>query len=97
MDYLGLADQLKNALVTYTESDSQWNPPFDTAQAIVIMMDKHDIACDMMNGFNGERCSCCARSGCDPQLLLPGSYAGGAPLFAPDGWKLGLLVSFSVT
>jgi type I restriction enzyme R subunit len=49
VDYLGLADQLKKALVTYTESGGQGNPTFDTAQAIAVMLEKHGIACDMMH------------------------------------------------
>ena len=52
VDYLGLADHLKNALVTYTESGDQGDPTFDTAQAIAVMLEKHGIACDMMHGFN---------------------------------------------
>ena len=49
---LGLADQLKKALITYTESGGQGNPTFDTAQAIAVMLEKHGIACDLMHGFN---------------------------------------------
>ncbi len=52
VDYLGLADQLKKALITYTESGGQGNPTFDTAQAIAVMLEKHGIACDMMHGFD---------------------------------------------
>ncbi|HQT29625.1 MAG TPA: type I restriction endonuclease subunit R [Thiobacillus sp.] len=55
VDYLGLADQLKQALVTYTESGGQGNPTFDTAQAIAVMLEKHGIACDMMHGFNWDK------------------------------------------
>ena len=51
VDYLGLADQLKKALITYTESGGQGNPTFDTAQAIAVMLEKHGIASDMMHGF----------------------------------------------
>jgi type I restriction enzyme R subunit len=49
VDYLGLANQLKKALVTYTESGGQGNPTFDTAQAIAVMLEKHGIACDLMH------------------------------------------------
>ena len=49
VDYLGLADQLKKALITYTESGGQGDPTFDTAQAIAVMLEKHGIACDMMH------------------------------------------------
>jgi len=52
VDYLGLADQLKQALVTYTESGGQGDPTFDTAQAIAVMLEKHGIACDLMHSFN---------------------------------------------
>jgi len=51
VDYLGLADQLKKAMATYTESGGQGNPTFDTAQAIAVMLEKHGIACDMLHGF----------------------------------------------
>ncbi len=54
VDYLGLADQLKKALVTYTESGGQGDPIFDTAQAIAVTLEKHGIACDMMHGFNWD-------------------------------------------
>jgi len=55
VDYLGLADQLKKALVTYTESGGQGNPVFDTAQAVAVMLEKHGIACDIMHGFNWDK------------------------------------------
>ena len=55
VDYLGLADQLKKALVTYTESGGQGNPTFDTAQAIAVMLEKHGIACDLMHPFNWDK------------------------------------------
>jgi type I restriction enzyme, R subunit len=55
VDYLGLADQLKKALITYTESGGEGNPTFDTAQAIALMLEKHGIACDMMHGFNWNK------------------------------------------
>jgi type I restriction enzyme, R subunit len=52
VDYLGLADQLKRALATYTESGGQGDPTLDTAQAIAVMLEKHGIASDMMHGFD---------------------------------------------
>ena len=55
VDYLGLADQLKQALVTYTESGGQGNPTFDTAQAVAVMLEKHGIACDLLHGFNWDK------------------------------------------
>jgi type I restriction enzyme R subunit len=55
VDYLGLADQLKKALVTYTESGGQGDPTLDTAQAIAVMLEKHGIASDMMHGFDSDK------------------------------------------
>ncbi len=55
VDYLGLADQLKEALITSTESGGQGNPTFDTAQAIAVMLEKHVVACDMMHGFSWDK------------------------------------------
>jgi type I restriction enzyme R subunit len=52
VDYLGLADQLKHALANYTESGGKGDPTFDTRQAIAVMLEKHNIACDIMHGFN---------------------------------------------
>jgi type I restriction enzyme R subunit len=54
VDYLGLADQLKRALATYTESGGQGDPTLDTAQAIAVMLEKHGIAHDLMHGFDWD-------------------------------------------
>ena len=51
VDYLGLATELKKALLTYTESGGKGNPTFDTAQAIQVMLEKHGIASALMHGF----------------------------------------------
>jgi type I restriction enzyme R subunit len=55
VDYLGLADQLKHALATYTESGGKGDPTYDTSQAVAVMLEKHGIACDLMHGFEWER------------------------------------------
>jgi len=55
VDYLGLADQLKHALATYTESGGKGDPTYDTRQAIAVLMEKHGIACDMLHGFNWSK------------------------------------------
>jgi type I restriction enzyme R subunit len=52
VDYLGLADQLKHALSTYTESGGLGEPTFNTAQAIAVMLEKHGIASDLLHGFD---------------------------------------------
>ena len=55
VDYLGLADQLKQALATYTESGGQGSPTYDTQQAIAVLLEKHGIACDMLHGFTWDK------------------------------------------
>jgi type I restriction enzyme R subunit len=55
VDYLGLGEALKSALATYTESGGKGAPTYEMAQAIAVMLEKHDIACDMMHGFNWEK------------------------------------------
>jgi type I restriction enzyme, R subunit len=55
VDYLGLADQLKYALATYTQSGGKGSPSIDTAKAIAVMQEKHEIACGMMHGFDWSK------------------------------------------
>ena len=55
VDYLGLADQLKYALATYTQSGGKGSPSIDTAAAIAVMQEKHEIACGMMHGFDWSK------------------------------------------
>jgi len=52
VDYLGLADQLKHALATYTQSGGKGSPSIDTQKAISVMLEKYNIACDMLHGFD---------------------------------------------
>ena len=51
VDYLGLADQLKSALANYTESGGLGSPSIDTAAALALMQEKHEVACAIMHGF----------------------------------------------
>jgi type I restriction enzyme, R subunit len=55
VDYLGLADQLRHALATYTESGGKGDPTYDTNQAVAVMLEKYGIACDMMYGLNWDK------------------------------------------
>lgn len=52
VDYLGLADSLKKALATYTESGGQGAPSINVADAIAAMQEKYDVACSMMHGVD---------------------------------------------
>ena len=43
VDYIGIANELKNALKTYTNSQGKGQPTVDTAEAFAILMEKVDI------------------------------------------------------
>jgi type I restriction enzyme R subunit len=55
VDYLGLADQLRHALATYTESGGKGDAAHDPAQAIAVMLEKHGIASDMLHGLDWKK------------------------------------------
>jgi type I restriction enzyme R subunit len=55
VDYLGLADQLKQALATYTESGGKGQPSIDTEEAVAVLLEKYEICCGMMHGFNWSK------------------------------------------
>ncbi len=47
VDYLGLADQLKQALAAYTESGGQGSPIINTAEAVACRdFQKLDLICE---------------------------------------------------
>ncbi|MEZ8656782.1 type I restriction endonuclease subunit R [Vibrio splendidus] len=43
VDYIGIANELKNALKTYTNSQGKGQPTVDTAEAFSVLMEKVDI------------------------------------------------------
>jgi type I restriction enzyme R subunit len=55
VDYLGLADQLKQALATYTEGGGKGKPTYDPADAIAAMLEKHEICCAMLHGLDWSK------------------------------------------
>jgi type I restriction enzyme R subunit len=52
VDYLGLAGQLRQALNTYTQSGGRGATAIDQRAAIEAMLEKHQIACDMLHGLD---------------------------------------------
>src|SRR5205807_41430 len=71
VDYLGLADQLKYALAMYTQSGGKGSPSIDTAQAIAAMLEKHEIACGMIHGFDWSKWH--TGTPAEKMSLLPGA------------------------
>jgi len=52
VDYLGLADELKSALATYTESGGTGKTALDQAEAVAIMLEKYEVCCGLFHGFD---------------------------------------------
>jgi type I restriction enzyme, R subunit len=52
VDYLGLADQLKQALHTYTESGGQGETALDQEEAVALMLERYEVCCDLFHGFD---------------------------------------------
>ncbi|MEW6774925.1 MAG: type I restriction endonuclease subunit R [Bdellovibrionota bacterium] len=54
VDYLGLADQLKNALHNYTESGGKGETAIDQEQAARVLVEKYEICAALFEGFDLE-------------------------------------------
>jgi type I restriction enzyme R subunit len=52
VDYLGLADQLKQALAIYTEAGGEGKPELDQAEAVALMLMKYEICFGLFHGFD---------------------------------------------
>jgi type I restriction enzyme R subunit len=52
VDYLGLADQLRQALATYTESGGKGETAIDQAEAVAAMLERYEICCGLFHGFD---------------------------------------------
>ena len=52
VDYLGLAHELKQALATYTESGGTGDTALDQDEAVVLMLEKYEICCGLLHGFD---------------------------------------------
>jgi type I restriction enzyme, R subunit len=51
VDYLGLADQLKSALHTYTESGGQGETALDQEKAVARLLEQYEICCGLFGPF----------------------------------------------
>ena len=52
VDYLGLAQDLKKALATYTESGGQGETALDQEQAVAVMQEKYEVCRGLFHGFD---------------------------------------------
>jgi type I restriction enzyme R subunit len=54
VDYLGLAEQLKQALASYSESGGKGETAIDQNEAVAVMLEKHEVVTAMFHGFDYE-------------------------------------------
>lgn len=52
VDYIGIANELKAALKSYTDAKGKGDPTHDSAEALAVLMEKMDIVRGMMHGFD---------------------------------------------
>ncbi len=55
VDYLGLAQDLKTALATYTESGGKGRTALDQDEAVAVMLEKYDVCRALFHGFDWSR------------------------------------------
>jgi type I restriction enzyme, R subunit len=55
VDYLGLADELKQALATYTEAGGTGETALDQAEAVALMMEKYEVCQGLFHCFDWSR------------------------------------------
>ncbi len=54
VDYLGLADELKKALATYTEAGGTGKTAVDQAEAVALMLAKHEVCLPCSTALTGH-------------------------------------------
>ncbi|WP_323995220.1 type I restriction endonuclease subunit R [Aeromonas hydrophila] len=52
VDYIGIANELKAALKTYTDAKGKGDPTHNAAEALAVLLEKMDILRSMMHGFD---------------------------------------------
>ncbi len=52
VDYLGLADQLRQAVAVYTESGGEGQVAVDQKEAVALLKEKYEICRDLFHGFD---------------------------------------------
>ena len=52
VDYLGLANELKQALSTYTESGGKGRAALDQNEAVAVLQEKHEVCRALFHGFD---------------------------------------------
>ncbi len=55
VDYLGLAQELKQALATYTESGGTGRTALDQNEAVAVMLEKYEVCASLFHGFDWSK------------------------------------------
>ena len=55
VDYLGLAQDLKQALTTYTDSGGTGSTALNQVEAVAVMLEKHEVCCALFYGFDWSK------------------------------------------
>ncbi len=55
VDYLGLAQDLKQAIAVYTESGGTGSTALDQDEAVAVMQEKYEVCCALFHGFDWSR------------------------------------------
>jgi type I restriction enzyme R subunit len=55
VDYLGLAQELKAALATYTESGGTGRTALDQDEAVAVMLEKYEVCAGLFHGFDWSK------------------------------------------
>ena len=93
VDYLGLADQLKQALATYTASGGRGSTSESTDQAVEVLEERCEVARAMFHGFDWSAWS--SATGAVRLAMLPGALEH--VIAQEDGTKRFLTVALEVS
>ena len=55
VDFIGIADELKKAIMIYTQSGGEGQPSYDINIAISLMKEKHEVVKAMLHGYNYQK------------------------------------------
>ena len=55
VDYLGLAQDIREATNTYTESGGEGKATLDQSEAVAVMLEKHEVCCALFHGFDWSK------------------------------------------
>ena len=55
VDFLGLAQELKQALATYSESGGTGRTALDQEEAVAVMLEKYEVCCALFHGFDWSK------------------------------------------